>query len=74
MTQKNVEQFLLECIEYLGVGFHPDTDFADYIDIRSKEPMYTLEEAEKQNKLMEEAFDFCNANGLDIYELALNNL
>lgn len=65
-------EFLNFCVDYLGTGFHPDTDFSNYIDYRNDERLFSDEQAEIYNKKLSDAFDFCEDNDLDIYELALD--
>lgn len=71
-SQSEVTAFLIVCIDYIGLGFHPDTDFCDYINIVTKERIFTDKVANHFNDKMSKAFEYCNANGLDIYEIALN--
>lgn len=73
-NQQELINFLTECINYLGTGFHPDTDFKEYIDIRNNETLYSTEQAEIYNKKMDDAFEFCEENEFDIYELSIELL
>jgi hypothetical protein len=52
----------------LGLGFHPDDPFEDYINIETKEPIYTPEQARLRNDLMNQAFLICERENVDIYE------
>lgn len=54
-----------------GVSFHPDDDFNSYIDLKSGEPIYTSEEAQIRNGIMETCFTVCERNGIDIYDYML---
>lgn len=54
-----------------GVSFHPDDDFSDYVNIKTNKPCYTPEEAEIRNNLMNECFNICDKEGVDIYETML---
>lgn len=51
-------------------SFHPDEDFNTYVDVAGR-PSYTTAEAESRNILMVEAIQAAEAEGLDIYEVAL---
>ncbi len=62
---------LTEVIGYLGWTFHPDDPMADYIRMDIGEPSYTHEEAERLDYQMDEAFDFCERQGI-IYELSMD--
>lgn len=53
------------------LSFHPDDDFADYINIETKEPSFTPSEVELFNRLMDEAFSVCNNAGVEIYTIGL---
>lgn len=57
-----------------GLSFHPDDDFKDYINFANNKPSYTNEEAEIRNELMNECFDVCEKEGLDIYEIMMEEL
>ena len=50
-----------------GVSFHPDDDFMDYVNFKSKQPVYTKEEADFRNELMQQCFEVCDRSGVDIY-------
>ena len=69
-TKKDLRALLTEVISYLGWAFHPDDSLTDYVRRDTGEPSYSLEEAERLNNLMDEAFDFCNHQGVDIYEVS----
>jgi hypothetical protein len=52
-----------------GTNFHCDDDFNDYINLQTKKPAYTQEEAGFRNELMQQCFIVCEANDVDIYEV-----
>lgn len=66
-TMDDVSDFLNVVIGELGFGFHPDTDFADYVD--DGKPMYA--DPVTLNCRMYDAFRICEWNGVDIYELSM---
>lgn len=70
----DVKAFFHHLVDERKVNFHPDDDFADYINIEDKTPSFTVEEVAVYNRLMEESFDVCEAAGVDIYELGLEEL
>lgn len=70
-TKNDLRALLTEVISYLGWAFHPDDSMTDYVRRDTGEPSYTLEEAVKLDNLMDEAFDFCEQHGIDIYELSM---
>jgi len=69
-----VVEFINECVKNHGLGFHPDTDFKDYVYTETGKPVYTPEEAEVKNKRLIEAFNFCDGDGRDIYEVCYDCL
>lgn len=48
---------------------HPDDKFEDYIDTNTGLRVFSEDEAEYFNGLMEEAFVVCDSKGADIYEI-----
>lgn len=67
----DLQAMLTEVIGHLGWAFHPDDSMTDYVCRDSGEPSYTLEEAKRLDCLMDDAFDFCDERGIDIYELSM---
>lgn len=57
-----------------GVSFHPDDDFKEYINFSSNEPIYSIEDAELRNNLMNDCFEVCEKAGADIYEIMFEEL
>jgi hypothetical protein len=50
-----------------GCVFHPDDDFNDYVNIKTDAKSYTEKQADLRNKLMDQCFDVCDSEGVDIY-------
>ena len=73
-TVADVKAFFHHLVDERKVNFHPDDDFADYISVKEGTPTFTKEEVAVYNRLMEESFDVCEAAGVDIYELGLEEL
>ena len=69
-TTEDVKTFFEELLAE-GLNFHPDDPFEDYINYETKEPTYTEEEAALRNNLLEQAFQVCENEGQDIYELCI---
>lgn len=71
---QDVERFLRYVIEpqglSIGMGFHPDDDFGDYIK-ENGERAFSDEDAATLNKYMNDCFIICEQNNADIYEIAL---
>ena len=70
----DVKAFFHHLVDERKVNFHPDDDFADYISLDDKTSTFTDDEVILYNRLMEESFDACEAAGVDIYELGLQEL
>lgn len=73
-TEADVKAFFHHLVDERKVNFHPDDDFADYISVKEGTPTFTEEEVAVYNRLMEESFGVCEAAGVDIYELGLEEL
>ena len=75
-TMQDVEQFLRYVIEpnglALGMGFHPDNDFADYIKKEDGKKAFSNDEAKTLNEMANKCFDICEKQNADIYALALD--
>lgn len=52
-------EFIKWCIGRLGLGYHPDTDFDDYIDGNGNS-VFTPAEARHLDEQTERAFGFCD--------------
>lgn len=48
---------------------HPDDPFEEYVDLNTGFPVFTPEECDYFNSLMEEAQELCEMKGADIYEI-----
>ena len=70
---QDVEKFLRYLIEpqglSIGMGFHPDDYFCDYVN-NDGERAFSDEDAATLNKYMEQCFAVCEQNDADIYDLA----
>jgi hypothetical protein len=69
-TIEDVKQFAKQ-LNAEEISFHPDDDFNDYVNIKTNKPCYTTEEAEIRNNLMNECFNICDKEGVDIYEIMM---
>lgn len=68
-TVEDVKIFFNQLLDE-SLNFHPDEDFANYINIDTRELTYSDDEAELRNKLMDRCFVVCDQHHSDIYELA----
>lgn len=74
-TMQDVEQFLRYVIEpnglALGMGFHPDDDFSDYMK-ENGEKVFSENEAKALNETTNKCIAICKKQNADIYAFALN--
>jgi hypothetical protein len=54
-----------------GLNFHPDDPFEYYINTETHQPTYTVDEAAQRTGLLDQAFDVCEKESADIYELCI---
>lgn len=66
-TANEVKEFAKQLINE-GVNIHPDVDFNDYVSIKTNTATYTKEEADLRNDLMNQCFEVCEKEGIDIYD------
>lgn len=63
-----VKAFASYLINDLDVNIHPDNDFADYICTKTGDRTFTDKETAIGNRLMDECFEVCENEDVDIYE------
>ena len=64
---------VIHCLQnYVGVGFHPDTHFEDYVD-DSGEKVFTMSMSIHFNSMLNQAFMLFHKNDECIYEFCLAN-
>ena len=73
-TAQEVKEFFKYLVNERKLNFHPNDDFANYVSYDEKTPSFTKEEVDVYNRLMEESFKVCDATGVDIYEIGLQEL
>ena len=73
-TVKDVETFFHHIVSERKVNFHPDDMFEDYVSCEGGINTYTLGECAVYNRLMDESFDICKKEGVDIYSIGLEEL
>ncbi len=67
-TLSGVKSFAQYLYGEIKLAFHPDESFEDYIDIDSHKYIFTQSEAKSLNERMEECFNVCDKENVDIYE------
>jgi hypothetical protein len=73
-TIQDVQKFFEHIVYDLGINFHIDTPFSDYVNYKDNKAMMSKSEAIKYEVIMSKAIDICNAEGVDEYELGLDIL
>lgn len=63
--------FLRHCVLRLGLGFHPDTDFHDYVNANGKRT-YPIPAANMLNNQLLDVFERFEARGIDIYQYVMD--
>jgi hypothetical protein len=58
--RSTAERFIEWCVREIGLGFHPDTPFADYVTIASGTAVFSSDEAVRLDTLLDRAFEFCD--------------
>lgn len=71
---KDVETFFHHIVSERKVNFHPDDMFEDYVSCEGGINTFTLEECAIYNRLIDECFAVCKKEGVDIYEIGLEEL
>jgi len=49
--------FAFQLVNEENLSFYPDDDFADYINLETWEPVYSVDEVQFLNQLMEKCFN-----------------
>lgn len=73
-TILDVQKFFEHIVFDLGINFHIDTPFSDYVNYSDNKAMMSKKEAIRYEVMMSKAIDICNAEGVDEYELGLDTL
>lgn len=69
-TIDEVKDFFRYLVNDRKVNFHPDDNLFDYVSIETNKPTFCDYEARLFNEMMNDAFDTCEDEGEDIYEIA----
>ena len=65
-TVEEVKSFFHHIVYDLGINFHPDDDFKNYVCNKTGERTMDDEQADVYNRLMDESFEVC---GEEVYEI-----
>jgi len=69
-TMQDVAEFI-NGIYKLGVNFHPDSNFADYIALDTHEQAFTDEACQVYDTALMKCIEVCLWHDVDIYEMCL---
>jgi hypothetical protein len=70
-TDRDARQFIREVTDLLGLGFHPDTGFDEYVDLDAGGPTFDLVDAARLDGTLERAMEVLSREGFDPYAEAL---
>jgi len=73
-TIQDVQKFFEHIVFDLGINFHIDTPFSEYVNYSDNKTMMSKSEAIRYEVMMSKAIEICNAEGVDEYELGLDIL
>lgn len=71
---EDVKAFFHHIVSERKLNFHPDDNFADYINYGNKTPSFIEYKVTVYNRLMEESFIVCEKVGIDTYAIGLDKL
>lgn len=69
-----VSAFLTQCLQELGLGFHPDTPMTEYVEVGffDDSTKYEPDEAWFRQKQLDACHAWCQDNDTDIYFLTMS--
>ena len=73
-TVEDVRAFFEYLVNKRNCNFHPDDDFAEYVDDETQEPIFNNSEVKLYNRLMDECFAVCAESNHSVYDLGLEVL
>jgi hypothetical protein len=70
-TAADATAFLESAFKAIGIGFHPDTSFHDYVDVETGEKLLDEDDADLLDRDLAEAVDLQNCELEDAYDLCV---
>lgn len=70
----DIKEFFPHLVNERKVAFHPDDRFGDYVSRENYQNTFSTEECAIYNRLMDESFEVCKKNRIDIYAIGLDFL
>ncbi len=71
---KDIKAFFKYLVRERNIPLQPDSMFDKYLDSETQDPVFSAEECELYDRLMDEAFEVCEKLNADIYEIGINTL
>lgn len=69
-SEEDIKNFVNDVYYKLDISFHPDDSFNSYISTNNQNT-FSDKEAKELDNIVDNIFSFCQANGLDFYEISL---
>ena len=66
--RESAEAFVRWCVENVGLGYHPDTAFEDYVDADG-EPAFAADAVRSLNELNARTLNFCAPYDIGLAEV-----
>jgi hypothetical protein len=63
--------FIQQQVRTIGLGYHIDNDYSDYINTDTKQPLYNRSEVAELNSALDAAINICDKYDIDYYSVAL---
>ena len=69
-TRNEAEEFVRSLVRWIGPGFHPDSDFNDYVVSESGAPLFPPAQASRLNEKLDRTISVLGDGGEDVYDIA----
>ena len=69
-SKTDVALFVRALVQWVGPGFHPDTDFNDYVKGETNVPSYSKKQASRLNAKLDRAIAVLSDGEEDVYDIA----
>ncbi len=66
---EEIKSFFQMLYDKHDLAFHPDDPFDDYVNIETKNKVFSKEDSVVLDQAMEDCFTYCEENDLDIYDI-----
>ena len=71
-TVDDVREWFTALVVDCRIAFHPDDDLGEVVDVRTGKPLFLRSESQRLSEGLDDAFEICDRNGVDIYQLTLD--